>query len=103
MAVGTASYKRLYRRVAAALDAIDRTTYTASSPTVDDRRRDGGMIRDSIATKDAAVAAAICASERSPHRVRFLALSSALSDGDQIPDHYGSIGEVQIQKTSSSS
>ncbi len=103
MAVGTANYKRLYRRVAAALDAIDRTTYTAPTPTVDDRRRDGGMIRDAIVVKDAAVAIAICISEKSPHRVRFMDYSAELSNGDEVPDHYGPIGEVVIKKHSAAS
>jgi hypothetical protein len=98
---GTASYKRIYRRVAAAHNAIDRTTYTGATPTIDDRRKVEGMFRDSIVAFDAAVQRAICLSEKSPHRIRYLAYSSALAyttDGaPAIPDHYGPIGQVIIQ------
>jgi hypothetical protein len=102
-APGTASYKRLYRRVAAALNALDRTTYTSATPTINDRRRVEGMIRDAIVAKDAAVRAAICMTEKSPHRVRYMSYTTELSDGDQIPDHYGPIGEVVIKKYSGGS
>jgi hypothetical protein len=97
MPPGTASYKRLYRRVAAALDALDRTTYTAATPTINDRRRVEGMIRDAINAKDAAVRAAICMSENSPHRVRYMDWSADLDHGDELPDHYGPVGAVRIK------
>lgn len=98
-APGTVNYKRLYRRVALALNALQASTYAELAPTLNDRRRPlESMIRDLIVAKDAAVRAAICASETSPHRVRYLDYSAELSDGDQIPDHYGPIGEVVIKK-----
>jgi len=100
MPPGTANYKRLYRRVGAALNALQSSTYTAATPTINDRRRVEGMIRDAIVAKDAAVRAAICLTEKSPHRVRYLDYSAELQSGDEIPDHYGPIGEVVIQKIS---
>src|SRR6185295_16876406 len=103
-APGTVSYKRLYRRVALALGALQASTYGDATPTLNDRRRPvESTIRDLIVVKDAAVRAAICASETNPHRVRYLAYSDELSDGDQIPDHYGPIGDVVIKKYSAAS
>lgn len=102
MPPGTVSYNRLYRRVGLALDAIQASTYPAGTPTLNDRRRpDESIIRDSIVNKDAAVAQAICMSEKSAHRVRFMSYSGVLiydvNGAPVIPDHYGPIGQVVIQ------
>lgn len=103
MPVGTANYKRLYRRVALALNALQASTYANATPTLNDRRRPvEAIIRDAIVQKDAAVGAAICMSEKSGHRPRYLAYSSELNYGSDgpptIPDHYGPIGQVIIRK-----
>jgi len=98
MPPGTASYKRLYRRVAAALGALQASTYSAATPTLNDRRRPvEGFIRDAIVNKDAAVRLAICTSEKSPHRVRYLDWSADLDHGDELPEHYGPPGAVRIK------
>jgi hypothetical protein len=97
-APGTASYKRLYRRVLAALNALDLSTYMASTPTINDRRRVAGIARDSIVAADVFVQKLCCARKDNPNRARFVDYSSALSDDDEIPDHYGALGAVVIQK-----
>jgi hypothetical protein len=103
MPPGTVNYRRLYRRVALALNALQSSTYGATTPTLNDRRRPlEAIIRDAIVNKDAAVRGAICMSEKSPHRVRYMSYSGELeynADGaPSIPDHYGPIGQVMIKK-----
>lgn len=100
---GTASFKRLYRSVGAALHALELSTYMDATPTIDDARRVIGVIRDRVVAGDVFVQKLICQSEKNPHRPRFMDYSGELSDGDEIPDHYGPLGEVVIKKYSGAS
>lgn len=100
-APGTASYKRLYRRVAKAYNAITSGTYGNATPTLRSRVREAAHFRDAIVAKDAMVRVAICMSEQSPHRGRYMDYSGELNHGDKIPDRYGPIGEVLIKVASS--
>jgi hypothetical protein len=105
VSVGSVNYGRMYARVLAGLNALKRGTYTdGASAQIDerDRRRDPGAVCDLIVAKDAALATIICQSTKNPHRARFVdwaALSYADGLPPELPECYGPLGPVYIQRS----